>query len=303
MAPGYESDTDRRLSPLLSPVDFPPASAKVTVEFGADSRPGRYRSANEDHYLVLRLGRHQETLMTSLPDHEAPKRFDEFGYGMVIADGMGGTGAGEVASRLAIATLVHLALHFGKWNLRIDDQIAREVIARAERFYRDVDGTLVRESRAGSTSALKTTLTAAYSAGRDLFVAHVGHSRAYLLRDPELVQLTRDHTLAAQRRGTTGLLDLAGTARDLQHILTETMGATGAAGPRVEIGRLSLVDGDVVLLCTNGLTDGVGEDRIAAVLGSDRAPAHQCRTLVNLAVDAGGEDDVTALVARYRIPE
>ena len=121
---------------------FPPPSATVQVTFGAQSRRGQSRSVNEDHYLVLRLGRHQETLLTSLPDEAIAARFDEYGYAMVVADGMGGTGAGEAASHLAIATLVYLVRHFGKWNLRIDDAIAREIMARAERFYRHVDSTV-----------------------------------------------------------------------------------------------------------------------------------------------------------------
>ena len=121
----------------------------MQVTFGAQSRRGRSRLVNEDHYLVLRLGRHQETLLTSLPDEAIAARFDEYGYAMVVADGMGGTGAGEAASHLAIATLVHLVRHFGKWNLRVDDAIAREIMARAERFYRHVDSTVVAPAAHG----------------------------------------------------------------------------------------------------------------------------------------------------------
>src|SRR5271156_2518114 len=89
--------------PSLDSREFPPLSSRVTATFGAQSRRGRMRLVNEDHYLVLRLGRYQETLLTSLPEDAIAQRFDEHGYAMVVADGMGGTGAGEAASHLAIA--------------------------------------------------------------------------------------------------------------------------------------------------------------------------------------------------------
>jgi protein phosphatase len=276
----------------------------VQVDFGAESRGSPLRSANEDHYSIVRIGRHQETLMTSLPDHQMPWRFDEHGYGMVVADGVGGTGSGEAASRLAIATLMRLVIYFGRWNVRIDDDIAQEVMARAERFYRRVDSTLLLRSADMPAPGLRTTLTAAYSAGRDLFLVHVGHSRAYLLRDGQLTRLTRDHTLADEPAAGAGpLVDIATSARDLHHILTETIGSADLSGPLIDIERCRLENRDLVLLCTNGLTDMIGEDRIAAVLRSDRPCADLCAALVSLAVEAGGEDDVTALAARYRIPE
>jgi protein phosphatase len=274
----------------------------VEVEFGAASRKSALRTMNEDHYLIMRLGRNQETLMTSLPRHDVPQRFDEFGYAMVVADGVGGTGSGEAASRLALATLVHLVITFGRWNVRIDDDIAREVMARGERFYRGVDSTLLYKSH-DSPPELQTTLTAAFSAGQDLFLAHVGHSRAYQVHNRELVRLTRDHTIAEAGRGGGSLLDIASAPRDSHHILTETIGGGDLAGPRIDIDQYRLEDGDRLLLCTNGLSDVVSEDRMADVLRSDRAAGDQCTALVDLAVEAGGVDDVTALVAWYHIPK
>ena len=115
--------------PLVLPTrrpdeEFRTLSSAIRVEFGACSSPGT-RPANQDHYLVLRLGRHQETIATSLPEGEVPVRFDEAAYGMAVADGMGAVGAGETASRMAISTLAHLALHFAKWNVRIESANGR----------------------------------------------------------------------------------------------------------------------------------------------------------------------------------
>jgi PPM family protein phosphatase len=286
--------------------DFPPPSSTVQVRFAAESRPGRSRLVNEDHYLVIRLGRHQETILTSLPEQTIGKRFDEYGYAMVVADGFGPAGGGEIASRLAIATLVHLVRHFGKWNLRVDHDIARDIMARAELFYRHVDSAVVHESLTGPIPGLQTTLTATFGAGRDLFFAHVGHSRAYLFREGHLWRLTRDHTIGPSRTTSSPvapLVDVSATARDLKHIITNTIGMRGSVGPTIDLERLQLADNDVVLVCTNGLTDAVDERAIGDVLGSGASPDDRCRTLVELATAANAEDDVTALVAEYEFPK
>jgi PPM family protein phosphatase len=284
---------------------FPPASAVVQVEFGAESRRGANRPVNEDHYVIIKLGRNQETLLTSLPEASIARRFDEYGYAMVVADGIGGTGTGEIASRTALATLVQLVLYFGKWNLRVDDMIARDIIARAERFYRHVDAAMLSEVGNGLATSLQTTLTALFGAGRDLFFAHVGHSRAYLYRDRELMRLTRDHTIGRGSHSQVNLaplVDVNVAARDLKHILTETIGMGGARGPRIDLERFHVENDDVVLVCTNGLTDALEEEVVADVLSSGQSPSDLCTTLVELAMKADAEDDVTALVGRYRFP-
>jgi len=150
------------------------------------------------------------------------------------------------------------------------------------------------------------TLTAVFGAGRDLFFAHVGHSRAYLFRNGHLLRLTRDHTIGRHQSttiATAPLVDVNASARDLAHILTNTIGMRGSIGPTIDIERFQLADDDRVLVCTNGLTDMVDEEEIGKVLKSDRLPDDQCRSLVDLAMASGGADDVTALIARYRIPQ
>ena len=153
-----------------------------------------------DHFLIVELGRYQRTIATNLPEGEVPVRFEEAGYGMIVADGLGKAGA--TASRLAITTLANLVLQFGKWQLRIDPDTADDVIDRAKRFYSQVDQTVTETgSEQTDLSGMGATLTAAYSAGDTLFLAHVGHSRAYLFRGGVLTQLTsRPDAAAAHRR-------------------------------------------------------------------------------------------------------
>ena len=305
-----EDDATRRYWPDAAPFmvspEFPPPAATVRVTFGARSRRGRSRAINEDHYVVFRLGRYEDTILSSLPDEVTGKRFDEYAYAMVVADGLGRETRAEAASRLAIATLLDVVRRFAKWDLRIDHRIANEIIQRVQFFYRLVDKTLVHTSQREPGGMLQTTMTAAFGAGRDLFFAHVGHSRAYLMRGGHLVRLTRDHTIGrlGRTKVPTGPIEkLEAAARDMTHVLTNTMGMGESFSPTVEIERFELADHDVVLVCTNGLTDAVDEEVIAEVLSSDRLPEDACRSLVDLAMSSGAEDDVTALIARYRIPE
>ncbi len=173
---------------------------------------------------------------------------------------------------------------------------------RAERFYRHIDSTVKLRRGAGGLRPEQTTLTATFGAGNDLFFAHVGHSRAYLLRDGHLLRLTRDHTLGARPLSAAArFFEVNAARRDRSHVLTDTIGMPGLQGPRIDIERFRLCDDDRVLVCTNGLTDAVDDAAIAKCLSTDESPDAQCRALVDLAMAAGGEDDVTALVARYRL--
>ena len=244
---------------------FHPLSSSVEVEFGAVTHPGLRRTTSDDHFLILRLGRDQETIASSLPAGAVPDRFAERAYGMVIADGMGPDGP-EIASRLAISTLAQLVLRYGKWNVRVNERTAWEIVQRAERFFRRVSEEVTEASQQHpALSGMGTTLTAAFSGGDELFVAHVGHSRAYLYRAGLLTRLTRDQTLAQRLAETGRTVPTELAAHDLRHMLTDAIG--GHAGePDIEIQNYLLMDGDVVLLCTNGLTDLVEDDRIANVL-------------------------------------
>lgn len=282
----------------LTDQPFAPLSSTVRVHVAARSHPGG-RPVNDDHFLIVELGRHQRTIATSLPDGQVPVRFEENGYGMIVADGLGKAGA--TASRLAITTLAHLVLQFGKWQLRIDPDTADDVINRARRFYRQVDQTVTESgSERSDLSGMGATLTAAYSAGDVLFLAHVGHSRAYLFRGGMLTRLTSDQTLR-QRIADAGPGPFEAAANELDHVLTDVMG--GHARPaRIQVGQFELRGEDCVLLCTNGLSDVVDDKSAAAVLGM-RAPLDErCLALVNLALARGTRDNVTVVLAKYDVP-
>jgi len=282
--------------------DFRPLSSSVRVELGARTARGTSRPLIDEHFLAMRLSRSQETLITSLSAEDLPARFDEHGYAMLVADGLGEGGAGAVASRVALSTIAHMALHVGRWNLRIDPAAAAEIFERAEFFYSRADEAVLTSSHTNPLlRGMTTTLTAAYSVGDDLFIAHVGHSRAYLFREGALTLLTRDHTIEQHLAVSGRPVPVERRAQDLSHILTDAIGASGGH-PIVEVERFRLKDGDSVLLCTNGLTDAVDESDIADALTLRRKPDEQCALLTEMADRKGSHDNVTVVLGQYRIP-
>src|SRR5262249_40026941 len=146
-----------------------------------------------------------------------------------------------------------------------------------------------------------TTLTVAVSLGKDLFIVHLGDSRAYRWRRGILARLTHDHTLAqeAADRGIIRQEEVA-THRG-RHALTQALGDQGRA-IQPQVRQLLLEDGDCLLLCSDGLTDMVREEEVAACLGGGGPAALVCQRLVDLALEAGGRDNVTVVAARYQFP-
>jgi protein phosphatase len=273
----------------------------VQVQFGACTHPGLRRTTSDDHYAIVSFGRSQDVIRTSLPDNTLQQQFVENGFGVIVADGMGSDGP-ELASRLALTTLNHLLLHYGKWNIRVNERTAWDIVQRAERYYRKIDEVVTEASlRHPQLAGASTTLTAAYSAGDELFIAHVGHSRAYLYRNGLLTRLTRDQTLAQRWIDTGRLVPTELAAQDLRHILTDAIGGLGGE-PDVEIQNYLLTNKDIVLLCTNGLTDVVEDERIANVLGQKDSLDAKAERLINLALERGGPDNITAVLAKYEIP-
>jgi serine/threonine protein phosphatase PrpC len=273
----------------------------VHVDFGALSHPGKVRKNNEDHYLVGRLGRSLESLMTNMPPDQLPERLAEYGYGMLVADGMGGAAAGEVASRMAINLLVKLIMDTAKWGRRIDEQEAEALVERIENYYTAIHSELIRQGEINpSITGMGTTLTVAYSYCSDLFIAHVGDSRAYLFREGRLRQLTHDHTVAQKLADDGDIPQEAVAKHRLRHVLTNVLG--GHSGPLVtEIQQFQLADRDRLLLCSDGLTDMVDDAAIAEVFQKIEPPQEACEKLLHLALNAGGKDNITIIAARYAL--
>src|SRR5262245_3723631 len=178
--------------PTESPVRF---ARPVVVDAAGLTHPGRVRTSNEDHFLISRLGRYFETVSTSLPPQDLPARAEDANYSLIVADGMGGHAAGEVASRLAIREIVRLAFELPDWIVRIDDSTREAAATRSQGRIQQLNAMVIAGGEDDpALEGMGCTLTAARNLGRVLQVAHVGDSRAYLLRRGRLHRLTRDHT-------------------------------------------------------------------------------------------------------------
>jgi protein phosphatase len=279
-----------------------PLPAPAKVDLGALSHPGMVRTNNEDCYLVARLTRAMEPLLTNLSADNIPTQLDEAVYGLLVADGIGGAAAGEVASHLAARTMMDLVLNTPDWILRLGERESARVMERMAERYRAVDAALKEEAGADPELAgMGTTMTVAASVGRWLFLGHVGDSRAYLCRGDHLYRLTRDHTWS-QALADAGLLPQEDVPKHrLRHLLTRSLGASpGRVEADVEC--IDLLDGDQVLLCTDGLTDMVEDLTLAILLRSGGTAQDACQALVETALDHGGKDNVTVALARYHFP-
>jgi protein phosphatase len=272
----------------------------MRVEVAGKSHPGLVRPNNEDQYLAVRRYRGREILATSLPEGLLDQTEDH-AYTLAVADGMGGHSFGELASLLALRTGWELGGDEIKWTIRLNEHEVEEMQHKAEVFCRLIDESIHAEVRENPRLAgMGTTLTLCYSTGPNLFTIHVGDSRAYLYRAHTLMRLTRDHTLGQLLVDVGEVEPGSPKALRMRHILTNCLGGP-SGGVTADVDLHLLEDGDRVLLCTDGLSDIVGDVEIAAVLNRHSSPSEACGALVDLALQRGGNDNVTVVVARYRL--
>lgn len=235
---------------------------------------GRRRSGNEDSYEIWvadEIGR----------DHVADTL-------LVVCDGMGGSNAGEVASRMAVEAVVRVFAE-GEGN---------DPVATLTKAIETANAEVHEHSRSrADLSGMGTTCTAVALRGADLFVAHVGDSRAYRVRGGQLKQLTQDHSLVAQlvARGQITAADARTDPR--RNVVTRSVGV----GPEVEVDAIEISDpmrpGDTIVICSDGLHGQVTDDEIAQI-GSDESLDRACRDLIELANARGGPDNITVAMAR-----
>ena len=260
---------------------------------------GRKRPSNEDRFLV------------ASPAAPWSRRSDDLAYRMpleydtnqllVVADGMGGHAGGAHASELAVTAVETALLSTLHWLFALrptgderDVDVLGEMCAALQR----ADLRVCEEAaRSPEHADMGTTLTAAYLHGSRLFVAHAGDSRCYLLRGKKMYRLTRDHTLVNEmvQHGILASEDEA--LAPFRSVITNFVGGS-QPGVRVEVHRVHVAPGDAVLLCTDGLTNMLSDAQIAAILTAYPDPRDACDRLVDAANDAGGKDNITAVVAR-----
>ncbi len=203
----------------------------------------------------------------------------------VVADGMGGAQAGEVASKLAVEEFHEALPDEGSAEERLTDRIR----AANRRIY---DLSRTEHEHAG----MGTTLTAVYLDDDHLAVAHVGDSRAYIFRDGELTRVTQDHSLVEELVRQGKLTEEQAAEHPQRSIITRALGIEGDVD--VDTWSYSMRADDVVLLCSDGLTSMIGEDKILQILAGERSLGRAADKLIGAANDAGGRDNITVVLFR-----
>ncbi|MGH7682327.1 MAG: PP2C family protein-serine/threonine phosphatase, partial [Candidatus Eiseniibacteriota bacterium] len=256
-----------------------------TIDVAARSDRGKKRETNEDAYLVFRSGRFLKRIQSNISEEEMGSHYDEVGYVLAVADGMGGAAAGEQASRGALVEALQLILRSPKWLLSLDDPATREsdiqaFFDRMKLYFAGMHAALLRKAAEDpSVAGMGTTATVVYVLGGDLFVVHVGDSRAYLHRDGALRRITHDHTVAQSLADSGKIAQEEVDTHPRRHVLTQVVGGSGGWF-RAEMHHLRLQSGDTVVVCTDGLTGTASDEEIAQVLTKARSSDAACDTLL-----------------------
>ncbi|MEO7327922.1 MAG: protein phosphatase 2C domain-containing protein [Minicystis sp.] len=256
------------------------------------------RKTNQDQFVTAALMRALWIEQSSIAQSGVHYANDR-GHVFIVADGVGGEAGGEQASALAVGAIEDFLLNALRWLLALDGPAEGGVLRDFKAALRSADACVYAAAANNpGLQGMGTTLTMAYSRDSDLFVAHVGDSRCYLYREGVLQQITRDHTLVQQLIETGALPPEDAEKHNLRHVITNVVGGP-SPGVHAEVHRLQLKQGDVILLCTDGLSGMVRDAQIIEVLEATPGPQQACEELTRLANEQGGEDNVTVVVVRY----
>jgi PPM family protein phosphatase len=210
----------------------------------------------------------------------------------VVCDGMGGAAGGEIASHLAVEVATEKLCGSGGDDLRAAMEGA--ISAANRQVYS-------RASADSSLHGMGTTLVAAIVQRTCAMIAHVGDSRCYLFRAGELTRQTKDHSLVDEQVRMGQLTEDEAERSPLRNVITRAIGTQRSVSP--EITELLLEPGDILLLCSDGLTRELSDERIAQVIAEDGSLETTCRSLIEAAKQAGGRDNITCVLAKVTLGE
>jgi protein phosphatase len=267
------------------------AGGEIRLKLFARTDVGQIREHNEDNFLVADLTKRARGLL----EGNRVAGLGRHGTLFAVCDGMGGAAAGEIASQLAVDILYERMVD----GLNDEHPLARDELAR--RLVRAIEAAGLRifqEAKLDrSRRGMGTTVTAAALVDDHLFFAQVGDSRGYLLRDGNLVQLTRDQSLVNQLIEAGQLTEEEAETFEHNNIILQALGTADTV--QVDLTYCELRKGDTVMLCSDGLSGMVRFDEIREVLRTTPEPIDACKTLTERANQAGGHDNITVIVAQF----
>jgi protein phosphatase len=286
----------RFATPTASAADDRPRDDELDL-FGL-THPGRVRADNQDQFLLCTV--HPQVVVhgTSLPEPEAlTVRGQRLATLLLVADGVGGSAAGSRASHLAAEAVTrYVASSLRSYNAAGAPGEGEFISALRAAAIEAHEAVRAEASARTDAREMATTLSLGIVVWPWMYVVQVGDSRCYVYQDGVLRQVTRDQTLAQELVDQGVLSPERAHASPLNHVLSSAIGAPEAVP---EITRVDVRQrGCVILVCTDGLTKHVTDAEIAAHLGQMASAEQLCRTLLQLALDRGGSDNITLVVGR-----
>lgn len=236
-------------------------------DIGYQTDPGKVREHNEDYLFVD----------------------DKIGL-FIVADGMGGHHGGEVASKMAVSTVADLI----KESLKGNSESVLVMIEEAFRKTNEIIYTMA--SKDPELNGMGTTMVVAHCHNNKIYVAHVGDSRAYLIRNGNITQLTKDHSVVAELLNSGEITGEEARNHYLRHIVTKALGYKEAID--FDVMSINCQKGDCFLLCTDGLTDMLTDEQIREIVTQRIQAQKICDDLISNANRKGGQDNITVILFR-----
>jgi len=268
-----------------------PSTEQVVVHVFGRTDVGRMREHNEDAFVVADLTRGQATLQPEVRSHVVGERGTLF----MVCDGMGGAAAGEIASAMAIdAILREITAALASEDAPNEDAFATAIKRATSAANAEIHMFAVEHPE---FRGMGTTATVAGVLGDAVYLAQVGDSRAYLVRGGVAQQITKDQSLMQKLVEAGELTEEEAAQSERRNIILQALGPEPQI--KIDLTHQQLRRGDVLVLCSDGLSGQVRTDEIARIVSEDEDPMTACKRLIDLANDNGGPDNITVIVARF----
>jgi serine/threonine protein phosphatase PrpC len=283
--------------PTAAPASLDRKPREEEIDVYGLTHPGKVRTENQDHFLISSLRKQMVIRLSSLPDTEnlaaEPERL---AFLAMVADGVGGGAKGAEASRIALEAVTQYVSSSMRCYYAAGSADDREFFKALRQGALQCHAELLRHGEENPEyRGMATTLTLFLGVWPRAYLLQVGDSRCYLLRRGELTQITRDQTMAEELIDLGVLTRAAAAVSRLAHTLSSSLGGRQTAPV---ITRLDSGWGNVLLLCSDGLTKHVSDDGIRERLRSMTSAKQACEDLLQDALEGGGSDNITVIVAR-----
>jgi protein phosphatase len=258
------------------------------------SHPGRVRESNEDHFIIAKVSKTVAAQHSNIPPAELQQRVgSSAAYLLAVADGVGGRPGGDVASKKTLSTILEYLGQATHCFQAMDINREHELLDALEASIHKAHDRLVQDAGGPSDYVPASTLTMVLIAWPRAYVIHVGDSRAYARRAGRLQRLTRDQTFGEHMVSVGAWTEEIAARSKVAGTLASAIG-----GPDLtpSIGIVDLELGDSILLCTDGLTRHVSDERLAEALAEPNDAVSTVQGLVNEALEGGGSDNVTVVL-------